>query len=412
MATVTLLKPPVESFAGGELPDEFTQKSHYMLQVGPCLRRMAVVSEHRTALRIYREAERLWSSLPQTLQYLHRFHSIYRTRTEAFDEENDEAHACFQVFRMLEALQKLAKLDEEETTKVVTAEAYFRSIASHHALVAEGKAAALPGVISLAQREKLLDDELSFIQLERERTHERLQQALSSEAPFVRGAVYDYNSSSARSLRRLTVGFRGKEAAALELMLFAPEELEELTLQLLLGLHGAGHQEGDYLVSFDEGNLTPGPLQNLPTFELLSGGCEMNVYLHRSSGLVFKVRHSASYYNTYEAAPEAVHTAHQEAYRALANAPELELVGAHYVTSHFLEMHGIVNRPIAVVVQPFLSPERYRPYRMTDDETGILKDAGFSDLHCGNVLLDQITGEALLLDCLYISDELVKKYGA
>ena len=211
-------------------------------------------------------------------------------------------------------------------------------------------------------------------------THPKIREILSSSDQVLLGKVTKQEYDSA--LREM-------------------EDTGQALLAHLETVYGKEVPSGEYSDS-----NPPGPLEGAPGFELVGAGSEVNVYLHRESMMVYKVRHRENLYGfqdgpTNDYGRTAV-VKLQKLYENH-NLKGLQAINASYVKTYFLAPKDSDGKAAAMVVQPYLDPKKYGPYDPTLDEESYLRDLGFNDSHSGNMSIDLTTGSLVLFDCINAS---------
>lgn len=149
----------------------------------------------------------------------------------------------------------------------------------------------------------------------------------------------------------------------------------------------------------------PGPLAGAPDIELINGGVENNVYVHRESKTVFKLPHTTnwhfmgSYEENREAVGEAVERMKKRYTRV--NKCKLDSLGAEYVPTYFLCVHDPQGHEVGVIAQTYLDPAEYSPYRLDKAMRLKFEEANVDDLTAANVWVHDETERLVLMDCLF-----------
>lgn len=182
----------------------------------------------------------------------------------------------------------------------------------------------------------------------------------------------------------------------------ALEQMQETGQNLLTTLERIYGRE---IPSMEDSDLTPGPLEDAPEFELIGGGSEVNVYLHTPSMMVYKVRHSVGL-GHFETGTEGNFgkTAVVKLQKVYENQDlkKLEAINATYVKTYFLEPVDSAGNKAALIAQPYLDPREYGHYDPSKSETKYLRSLGFTDAHSGNMSMEFKTGKLILFDCIYV----------
>lgn len=146
-------------------------------------------------------------------------------------------------------------------------------------------------------------------------------------------------------------------------------------------------------------------------FRFLSGGEESNVYVHYESETVYKIPHaeaatrdkSLTQGDDYERNSLNAVVFHAEsAYKRIDREKLAKDLEAEYLNTYFLSLKDEQEKPVGVIVQPYLDEDRYIQYSLTSEERFDSTDSGVSDVHSGNVRLDRKTGRLVLFDCLFM----------
>lgn len=139
------------------------------------------------------------------------------------------------------------------------------------------------------------------------------------------------------------------------------------------------------------------------SFLLLGSGASKNAYLHEPTGLVYKIPNaqSAAEWSDQEAKDQrGMVILDQKAYAGL-DEEKLAQDGFEYAPTYFLQVKDGYDRPVPVVVQPYLSPEEYEPYSLTVEERAKLHRRYYlDDLKAANIRRRKSDGKIVLFDCL------------
>lgn len=131
-------------------------------------------------------------------------------------------------------------------------------------------------------------------------------------------------------------------------------------------------------------------------FVMLGAGEENNVYLHKDSGMVYKIPHSESPSHGKKIALATEHALSK------VDQKQLQKSGTRYVSTFFTDAKTTAGTDVGIIAQPYLDPNTYIPYNPgTTAEKNELARAGVSDLHDGNMVMHKETGEVVLFDCVY-----------
>jgi hypothetical protein len=186
----------------------------------------------------------------------------------------------------------------------------------------------------------------------------------------------------------------------------APEvraEIEGYAQELIAGFSTEGRYEPPQEGRRDKRSLPEG-------FSYLSAGAESNVYLHEATDTVFKLPHNRSIAvfiaggGDKTSVPElnVVVFKAQEAYERVDRSYLEKGFQTEYLNTYFASLKDGEGNAVGVIVQPYLSEERYIEYRPTTEEKRKLDIAGVRDIHMGNVRLDTRTKKLVLFDCLFL----------
>lgn len=144
-------------------------------------------------------------------------------------------------------------------------------------------------------------------------------------------------------------------------------------------------------------------------FEFLAAGMESNAYLHRKTGMVYKIYHKDSLKLEHKAetetTPQKMESSLQrieDRYKGI-DSELLKKNNSEYVETFFIRSKDTSGNTIPIVVQPYLDPEIYLPYDPYNGDNSLYSVAGRSglnDLHEGNVRINIQTMKVVFFDCI------------
>ena len=171
-----------------------------------------------------------------------------------------------------------------------------------------------------------------------------------------------------------------------------PDELSE----------DAYYDPDDDPYEYPEGEAHRGrEVEGAPGFVQLGKGAEHDVYLHRPTGLVYKIPWANSMIiqnHSGRISQEDVERATQEAYASVHDT-SLRDHGVENVRTSFVTSAASGQRH-HLMVQPLYAPSDWEGVELSPAATSALKNMGVSDLHSGNVKVNLRTREIRLIDCL------------
>lgn len=159
----------------------------------------------------------------------------------------------------------------------------------------------------------------------------------------------------------------------------------------------------------------PRRIRGTKLYELASGA-EYNVYFHPGSEIVYKIPHQDNwkFWGDREANREAMKeilVLQRKRYEQI-DKTKLEKLSAEYAPTYFIAAPDSLGHTVFVIGQPYLSPEKYAPHRLSNQERLLFEEAHVDDLTAANVLRHRPSGKLVLMDCIFATELIGEEHEA